>query len=86
MTEPKATAFQLRTEQNRHRVYLIRVDRRPVPASELVFVYDSASAYRAQLVCDVLNSGLLNRIAQAVALAVAAFAASDARARMERKT
>lgn len=86
MTEPKATAFQLRTEQNRHRVYLIRVDGRPVPASELVFVYDSASASRAQLVCDVLNSGLLNRIAQAVALATAAFAASDARARMERKT
>jgi hypothetical protein len=65
MTQASA-AFQMRHEDGRCNVYVIRADGIAIPKGEQRVVYTSTAASRSQLVCDALNNNLLTRITNAV--------------------
>ena len=75
--------FQMRPKDGRQHVYLVSVDGVPVPAGNQSAVYSNASASRAQVICDELNRGILDRIGEVAQRAKAVQAQSQARRRME---
>ncbi|HEY1705500.1 MAG TPA: hypothetical protein VGG75_37925 [Trebonia sp.] len=68
--QQSTAAFQLRTEDGKYLVYLLRVNGREIPRDRQRAVYGPETATRAQLVCDALNRGLLTKITLAIQGAV----------------
>lgn len=62
----RRTTFQLRPVDGRHYVYLIRAGGTEIPRDRQQAVYGPETAARAQVICDALNRGLLNRISTAL--------------------
>lgn len=75
--------FQMRPKDGRQNVYLVSVDDVPIPVGNQSAVYSNANAAKAQVLCDELNRGLLDRIGEVAQRAKAVQAQSQARKRME---
>ncbi len=57
----KAASYQIRPAGNAWLVFMVRVDGEPVPVIRQPAVFTHPSRDRAQVTCDALNNGLLER-------------------------